>query len=410
MKWIVITLIISTNLCAKISAVQKYREAIGDNVDKPSSKYFAHYETFLNSINTEIGNSNFSAYEFLGYSGAGYEDIEKFKLEFAKRVINAYEQSKKLGGAKAKTVFILGGSVDGFGEGYKVIDELRKTGKIKDVIVTGMISDQIVDYHIEGLEKGWGDVVSPHNDKLLLMETFKDKKDVSSWELKTNKDDISKTVRLLTDLGEKENAHRVQMEIFEGGKQAFKEGLEFTLETKGKAQKYGLNLNVNYAPKKATKDTGYRAATFMTYTPQELHHKSINVTITNGQTLDQYNYNQFYNSDYGLRVRMDNLNPIANVEAASMKIKELETQLKRDPSNEVLQKTLEEKRAEKRYFETILNIKSETSDVVSGYIGREKLAGNLSQAQEYINKIPAPYRKQKGMLCDLEMVLSQLLK
>ncbi len=384
----------------KISPADKYREAIGETVDprlSPNernsySKVKTSFRSFEDSIMTEIGDRHFSVSEFLGYSGAGYGNLGKFESNFARKIIETNKRTLKEGGANAVTVLVLGGSKDGFGKGYEIIRQLQEEGQIKNVLVAGMVSEGVVKYHLEGIQKGWGEVIAGENDVLFLMKTYRQKDGSTSWELKERPEDASKTVEILTNLGSKDLNLFTSMEIFEGGKQAFREGIEYMLETYGKSGNFELTLNVEYDAGRATKDTGFRAATNITYTPQELHHGGINVRIFNLETYDSTSFNAFYNSPYGLRVRADNWNPIAYVESQAKRVKEREKLLRQDPENKDLSAELDVAKAELRRFEVVLQIKNETSSVLGDFQKRTTSKDDSSNIDGYLEGIPISYR------------------
>lgn len=231
-------------------------------------------DAFVSHILKLTQGAPFMAYEYLGFSGAGYKDLHQFKEDFQRTVVQAYETTKKRYGPSAKIVFLLGGTTDGFGVGYSIIAELiaQKQFNRHDVIVGGLVSDAAVKYHLEGVEKGWGDVISPDQDVLLLLDVYKEPGQDESWELRTEKNGTSATVDVLTKLFAAPNAHGITMELFEGGAIAEKEALEFVqywsdrvvIATKSFPR---LVLRTGYLPKKPAKLTTTPAATALAANP-----------------------------------------------------------------------------------------------------------------------------------------------
>lgn len=238
-----------------------------DRLQKESqSKIQTELHRLLIAIENAAGNRPFAMHEFLGYSGADYADKEGFKNDFRRIIKQVVAKTKANLGSEAVTVLALGGTVDGFGVGYDIIDDLKKTGQIKDVIVVGLVSDQAVQYHAEGIEKGWGDVISPKQDFLYLADTYT--KDGSKvWELKSSPTSASDTVRFLLD--SRRSSYSV-MHVMEGGEQAFKESVEMLLEAArdanaGVKTDVEMKLYAGYREGKPKKMKGYKAATQMTY-------------------------------------------------------------------------------------------------------------------------------------------------
>ncbi|MCB0411772.1 MAG: hypothetical protein KDD22_04560 [Bdellovibrionales bacterium] len=63
-----------------------------------------------------------------------------------------------------------------------------------------MSSNEAVNYHLEGQEKGWGDVISPRQELFFLKETYINALGTKSWELKTGPTSESDTAKVLKDL------------------------------------------------------------------------------------------------------------------------------------------------------------------------------------------------------------------
>lgn len=187
-----------------------------------------------------------------GFSGAGYADMDAYKRSFMAFAETEIENTRALLGNAANTVFVLGGSVDGFGAAYEFLDEARGANpKFSNIIVAGMVSDQVVQYHLEGAAKGWGDVISPKQDMLLLAGT--------NWDLKVSEGSQSYTTRLLTAAAQL--GIHTKWAIFEGGPQAFAETLELTYEVnRSQNRLVQIELIPGFEPKKANKDNGIRAA------------------------------------------------------------------------------------------------------------------------------------------------------
>ena len=214
---------------------------------------------FIKALRTRIGKRPFAVYEYLGFSGAGYSDVDRYKRNFKQRVLAAQQETKKKWGPNAITVFLLGGTTDGFGAGYEVLQQLRDSGRLPGVIIAGLVSDAAVKYHLQGAQEGWGDVISPQQDLLLLMDVYKKPGQEEAWELLSKKGGMSATVQVLRDLAQFGNAKQVTMALFEGGQQAIKEAAEYlyALQNNRKAR---LVLHVGYEPKKIDKAKGFRGA------------------------------------------------------------------------------------------------------------------------------------------------------
>lgn len=252
--------------------VTEYRQSLGEQGADKSSKVVTSYGTFFYNLSRMIGGQSFRAIEIVGFSGAGYQDIERYKGEVKTQL------DRQLNGIQSggKVVVVLGGSIDGIGAAYDVLNELKKSDKYKNVVVVGMVSDQVVKYQLEGKIKGWGDTLSPHQQLLLALSTEK-----GSWELieakpapvyysdtlKEHVPGTSRTVDILLDLAKLQNCQKAELHVFEGGDQALREGLEFSARTSevAKAEKLAMVLHTGYEPSekkvKQGKDKGFRAAT-----------------------------------------------------------------------------------------------------------------------------------------------------
>jgi hypothetical protein len=225
-------------------------------------------DEFVFSIVQKTRKKPFTVYEYLGFSGAGYQDMDLYRQDFTRGVLEAVKNTTERYGSTAKTVFLLGGTVDGFGAGYEIIDDLIKQGRLlrKNVIVGGLVADAAVPYHLEGIEKGWGDVISPKQDVLFLMNTYKEPGQTESWELRSSPRGRSATVRVLTKLFSYRKAQSVSLEVFGGGAIAKKEAREF-LERREAPEKMFLVLRPDYPPQKPEKLTGLPAATALASDP-----------------------------------------------------------------------------------------------------------------------------------------------
>jgi hypothetical protein len=225
--------------------------------------------------------SSLSVHEIGGYSGAGYGDQAQLKASLRARILALVAEDTQVdarnGGTNAKTAFICGGTVDGVGVVYDVINEMRLLGEIDSskIMVAGIVADQAVGYHLEGLEKDWGDTISPHQDALLLVNTFAGSDGKQSWEVKESSDARSMNSRILDNQWLQmmvglyaQNAVRpitvrTSVEVFEGGPIAFDEPLEALISNYVISGGTGLQINAHrgFETKKRAKDQGARAAT-----------------------------------------------------------------------------------------------------------------------------------------------------
>ncbi len=233
---------------------QEYRELISDRPQVVTS-----LRQFVDAITGIVGNKPFTVYEYLGFSGASYRNLENYKSHVKLRALAAQRETRKQFGAGAIPVFLLGGTTDGFGAAYDVLQELRDGGKLQNVVVAGLVSDAAVKYHLQGLQEGWGEVISPKQDVLLLMDVYKSPGHDEAWELLKKPDGTSATVQVLLDLAAKPSARQVTMELFEGGAQAVKEAIEYLFVGQS-SPLTRLVLHVGYEPKKIEKSRGFRAA------------------------------------------------------------------------------------------------------------------------------------------------------
>jgi hypothetical protein len=234
-----------------------------------SSRVHSDYIDFVLALRDSVGNRPSSMHEFMGFSGAGYAEKDVFVSDFKNAVIGAVNETKARLGSNAVTVLVLGGTLDGFGIGYDIIDDLKKSGQIKDVVVAGMVSDQAVKYHMDGVKQGY-DVISPKQDHILVMKTYTEGGN-QTWELKDSKTDTSKTVDLLNryNLLSGSSSYSV-MHVMEGGEQAIKESMEMLVENTRAQQTFQkgavspeMRLYVGYREGKVAKMKGYKAATQM---------------------------------------------------------------------------------------------------------------------------------------------------
>lgn len=266
------------NICAQ-DAVDALNQL--ERIDRPGI-LVRTLDEMLNEILKNVGERNFTAHQFLGFSGASFLDLERYKSEFRKRVLELSQNTLKKYGKEAKTVYILGGSLDGFGIGYKILKELIDSGRIQNALVTGMVSNAVIAYHLEGLEKGWGHVISPDQEITMFKQTFIDSKGNPSWELKSTPQGESDTPRILKDLSRYSNAGQMSFNVFGGGAQAFNETLEMILESRNRPNQIDIHLYNDHQPGKAKKDTGYRAANMLSYVLANntyLLNKKINIKI-----------------------------------------------------------------------------------------------------------------------------------
>ncbi len=221
------------------------------------------------------GATSLGLYEFGGYSGAGYADVASLRESLRARVLELVAEDTRIGGENAKTVIICGGTVDGVGVIYDVIKNLRTSGAVDSskIMVAGIVSDQAVDYHLEGLEKGWGDVLSPHHDALLLVDSFSDD-GKQSWEVKESSDARSFNSAILDGVWVSQMVQlfgsakawipvRTSVEVFEGGPIALDEPFEAVIHNYVNSGSTALQLNLHrgFETKKRAKDQGVRAAT-----------------------------------------------------------------------------------------------------------------------------------------------------
>ncbi len=253
-----------------------------------------HLSDFLHrDIMKKAGTRPVVITENLGFSGAGYagdqfaKDFTELSNEFAN--IN-----------DAVSVQVMGGSKDGFGMGYDLVPT-------KNTIVAGMVADQAVGYHVEGQQKGWGDVISPRNEAIYLVPTHKDASGNEVWEVKRSSTGVSQTSELLVEAGRTRGVKSTRMVAFEGGAIALQEMIEYVLNKKsedyGSRPKAELLLVVGYETGKAAKDKGPRAASQMAMIlrdhPELLSH-NLNVKIAQAGNVGQrYTVAEFFATPYG---------------------------------------------------------------------------------------------------------------
>lgn len=256
---------------AAMSEATRYKNYLNDRgIKKPVIT--DNLNDFVAEVVKLTNGKAFAAYEYLGFSGAGYENLDQYKKDFERAVLQASKDTRKRYGSSAKTIFLLGGTTDGFGVGYQVIDSLIAQKKLlrQDVIVGGLVSDAAVKYQFEGMEKGWSDVISPYQDVLLLMNVDKEPGKTEGWELRKNKSG-SATVDVLTKLFAQPNARYISLELFEGGEIASKEAREFLRQWEGKmfiaTKGIRMVLRPGYHPKKPEKLKGVPAATDLATDP-----------------------------------------------------------------------------------------------------------------------------------------------
>lgn len=292
---------VAVELRAQSMPAEQYRQFIGEasDISEQDSKVKTSLNAFVKDIKDRVGSSKFDLYQFTGYSGASYSDMSKFEIDFRARVAAAVQRTQLKFEQTAKTVFVLGTTTDGFGRGYEIINEMRESGEISNVIVGGMASDEAVKYHLEGAEQGWGDVISPHQDLVFLMNTYSDNAGNRSWELKRNESDQSETTRLLIVANEM-GASISRMEVFEGGAQAFEEAVEFLLEASqaSSSNRFELGLVYDFEPGNRSKDKGYRAATQLALLINDVPSivpDSVNVIVTKaGSPEDKWSVSEFF--------------------------------------------------------------------------------------------------------------------
>ena len=204
---------------------KRHQQYVQDN--NIATKLYNSPDAFFKAIIPEQTNKNDERYmliNYMGYSGAGYKtdpiegeslsSYEKFKQDFKTSVERHYTEALNNDGVMTKLIFMLGGTTDGFGEGYEWIKEFKEEkqqqGKdISKIIVAGMVSDQAASSDI-----------SPDQDYLLLVGSYQDESG-QSWELKEAKDKPSVMIDLFN------HSQIVYVELFGGGAQAEKEILEW---------------------------------------------------------------------------------------------------------------------------------------------------------------------------------------
>lgn len=201
-----------------------------------------------------------------GFSGTGFANQAGVENDLTQLIRHIASETKSTLGENAVTVLALGGTTDGIGVGYDIIDQLQKNGEIKkgEVIVVGLVSDQAVKFHAERLEKGLGEVISSKQDLIYLAPTYTDASGSQTWELKTSPGAASNTVRFLLDAPPE--AQRVTMHVVGGGRITLTEALEFVLAAGvrgGETRKPELSLHLGYLEGRLDKLSGFNAATQM---------------------------------------------------------------------------------------------------------------------------------------------------
>ena len=236
---------------AESAAFQKYKDIATKAVQK--TVIVSTLSSFVSELEKLTEGKPFVVHEFLGFSGADFADIDGFRNDFKQRILDIVKSTSESFGPDAKTVLLLGGTLDGFGVGYNVIAELREKGEIKNVIVGGLVSDAAVKYP---------ESISPKQDLLLFMNVYKEPGKDEAWELVSQLGGASATVEVLTKIISNPNAKVVSMELYEGGAQALREATEYNINMEGLAleKTKELVLHVGYEPKKVDKAKGIRAA------------------------------------------------------------------------------------------------------------------------------------------------------
>jgi hypothetical protein len=196
---------------------------------------FDNYLSYLEKIEIE------NLVEFVGYSGAGYEDQVAFEADMV-------TLSKKLS-KKGKTAFMFGGTSSGIGAGYTLLKAALPSER--DFHITGMVSNQaeIKNY------------LSDKNESVFLVNSYE------GWALKEKETDSSLTQVVLQKSCSM--FKRTNLIVLEGGQQAMEEVLELLQEASNKEfkckfnRKIRVNIVMGYTPKpeKVKEGRVYQAAT-----------------------------------------------------------------------------------------------------------------------------------------------------
>lgn len=336
----ILTFNASHSKAADLSLADQYRQILVNPYTLQSSpeSVLGHNDESQSRVKTSLVSTNmgimnllngaaFTAHQFLGYSGAGFLQMNEFIQRFRNEVLRLQSKTLESLGQDAKTVLILGATVDGFGKGYEVIDSMRKEGLLKNVIVVGMASNEAVTYHLQGLKEGWGDVISPKQDLFYLKETFVDEQGNRSWELKTSPGSESDTAKILKDLSRLSTAGVMTFNVFGGGAQAFNETMELILEARNRPAPVEINLNIGFEPGKPKKDSGYRAADMLAFViaeHPELLSKNVQLNII--QKNKRMKLRAYKNSQAYKTLSQDSKNAKSSIEALKFKDQSPEVQ------------------------------------------------------------------------------------
>ncbi len=185
---------------------------------------------------------------FAGYSAAEYD--RALLSEDLKQYLTAIIQNNKLKfGKDAITLLLAGGTQEGIGFVYD--PEIQGS----DLIKAGIVSNQALKYEMQ-----YGNQLGKQ-DALFLVDSYTEN-NKKSWEVKSRNGDLSMN-NFIHDLVPSKESH---FSLFEGGEVGFKEALEWLIE-RGAAsyqhRRFQLDLILGYRPKNIKKDSGYRAATFL---------------------------------------------------------------------------------------------------------------------------------------------------
>lgn len=267
--------------------ISTYRSQLGESVyvneqqANSQSRVVTQYDVFKYRLARMIGGSQFSAIEIVGFSGAGYNDIERFKEQVRGQILVEAERVKD-----GKVVLVLGGSIDGIGAAYDVAEKLRAEG-MKNLVVVGMVAQEVVKYQLEGKIQGWGDVLSPKQDLLLLVDNSRNGQQ-GSWELTEKPNGSSRTVDIVLDLTKLQNNVSTRFQVYEGGEQSIKETIELAARSSSVAadKRINIDLIVGHEPAekqvKKGKDKGFRAATQLVEflaSPERVASSNANVSV-----------------------------------------------------------------------------------------------------------------------------------
>lgn len=238
-----LVLICFTAVSAQVSAAETRGQA---GAPSGETKVFGRQSDFEDAVRRRLGARPFTVHEIVGNTDVPYVNEVHLEDRLVQVIVESVYRSKQIA-ENAVTVFALSGRSAGVGRAYEIIDQLRRIGAIRDVLVLSEVSASVAERNYANPNSG-DSLISQKQDFLKLADG-----DARTANLRNISNDFGT------------GAEETTMHVFEGDSSTLRYVLDFITEEmhstiRGSQRKLGLDLQIGFRAAIDNKERDFQAA------------------------------------------------------------------------------------------------------------------------------------------------------